>query len=742
MRSTRLFGTLLAAALFFCAIGSLTSFSPIAHAQETTGGLLGTVKDASGAVITNAAVTLSSPSLVGGRTGETDSHGNFRFTNLPPGPYVVTVTAQGLNTLKRDGLVLEVGHIPSLELTLSAGGEKTVVEINTESPVIDVTSTSTLTNITQDVIDQVPHGRSFQSVIQFAPSARQEPLMGSTTTNGSGSVSPGNGSNGNSFGYSVGGGSDSENSYLVEGQETADLIGGYSHTNVPFDFIQEVQLKTSGIEAEHGGSLGGTVNVIMKKGSNQWHGSVFLQYESNALNGSPVATSRYDPNSIGVGGIQDATYQQYQAKKDKLNDFFPGFTIGGPIFKDRLFFFASFNPEFRNIERKVNYNGLFGTTPLGILPFSQNTQTYYTTARVDAAATKKLHVFASWLYQGQRQSGQQLPFADDVTGLYNNSTSNDPSIYSHSQGFASPNITTNFGGDYTITQNIVSTSRFGYYFENYHDFGYNGTSDVYSFQASGVGGTDVNGNLLPANLQQSGGTQTGPINANYTRRNANKRIQLEESVSWFKSGLAGTHNFKFGYQLNRNSNDIFQGYNVPFIQVFPGSASIYTPFGSTGIANCAALVAALGPQYANPQGGTGCTGTFGYEIAYDFGSGGKATSFNHSFFGQDSWQIGKGLTVNYGLRIEKEYLPASTPTGQNPARPINFGWGDKVAPRVGAAWDVFKNGKMKVFGDYGVFNDTMKLNLAISSFGGQFWNNCAYALNTPPTRSTLPTIQS
>ena len=732
-------------ALSFGAISSVCYLSPSVYAQETSGGLQGTVKDASGAVIPGAEVHVASPSLVGGKSTETDSKGNYRFANLPPGPYVMTVKAQGFTAIKREGLIIEVGHLPTVDLTLTVGAETTVVEVSAESPQIDVTTVTTQTNITQDVIDQVPHGRSYQSVIQFAPSARNEPLMGNTTTNGSGSVSPGNGSNGNAFGYSVGGGSDSENSYLVEGQETANLIGGYSHTNVPFDFIQEVQLKTSGIGAEYGGSLGGTVNVIMKKGSNQWHGSVFLLMENNGLNGSPVAQSRYDPNSLGTPSqtvLIDPTYQQYQAKKDKLGDFSPGFTIGGPILRDRMFFFAAFNPEFRNVERKINYNGNFGTTALGVLPFSQNTQTYYTNARVDAAATKKLHVFASWLYQGQRQSGQNLPFADDVNGLFNISTANDPSVYAHSQGFAAPNITLNTGGDYTITQNIVSTSRFGYYFENYHDFGYPGTSDVYSFWAAGVGATDVNGNPLPSNLQQANGFQSGPLNQNFTHRNANKHIQFDQDIAWFKSGWAGTHNFKFGYQLNRASNDIFQGYNVPYIQVYPGSDSIYTPYGSTGRTNCAALIAAMGSQYADPQGGPGCTGTFGYEIVYDFGTGGKATSYNHSLFAQDAWTLGKGITVNYGLRIEKEYLPASTTTGQNAPRPINFGWGDKIAPRIGAAWDVFRDGKMKVFGDYGVFNDVMKLNLAISSFGGQYWNNCVYALNVPDYTVANPVFNS
>ena len=171
-------------------------------------------------------------------------------------------------------------------------------------------------------------------------------------SNGTGGCSAGNCSNGSDHGFSVAGGSDSENSYLVEGQETANIIGGYSHTNVPFDFIQEVQVKSSGIEAEHGGALGGVVNVVMKKGTNQYHGSVFAQFENQALDGGPTAESRYDPSSSGTPtnwGAIDPTYQNYQAVTPKTSDVFPGFTFGGPILKDKIFGFVGFNPEWNDI---------------------------------------------------------------------------------------------------------------------------------------------------------------------------------------------------------------------------------------------------------------------------------------------------------------------------------------------------------------------------------------------------------
>ena len=134
--------------------------------------------------------------------------------------------------------------------------------------------------------------------------------MGGYPGNGSGGSSPGSTANGGDHGFSVAGGSDSENSYLVEGQETANLIGGYSRTSVPFDFIQEVEIKNSGIQAEHGGALGGVVNVIMRKGTNNYHGSIFSYYENDAMDSRPATFSRYDPNSsqltnvLGVNGSE------------------------------------------------------------------------------------------------------------------------------------------------------------------------------------------------------------------------------------------------------------------------------------------------------------------------------------------------------------------------------------------------------------------------------------------------------
>ncbi len=761
MRFIRLQGVALVLAVTLALGFTFASVQQAAYAQETTGGMQGTVTDPSGAVVPKASVTVTTPTLVGSKVVLTDAAGYYRFANLPPGSYTIVVKAQGFETLKRTGVNVEVGLLPTIDLKLKVGSVITVVQVSTEGPIIDETTTTTLTNIPEQALADIPHGTTFQSVIQFAPAARNEPLQGSNMlSTGSGATSPGNGSNGGAFGYSIAGGADSENSYLVEGQETADLIGGYSHTNVPMDFIQEVQMKTSGVEAEYGGALGGVVNVIMDKGTNKWHGSVFTSFQDAALNGSLNANSRYDPSSSGAAtswGAIDPTYQNYQPIRPHTSDVFPGLTLGGPLvgifpnlksspLRDKIFLFAGFNPEFGDFEEKVNY----GPTNGGVTPFSQNTQTYYSYARIDAEVSQKIRVFGSWLYQLQRQAGEALPVADSVQGYFNTSTgcfasatsASTPCLstgipqfaYAHNLGYVAPNITLNTGADITLTNSLVATTRFGYYFENYHDSGYPTTGSIYNFQNNGLGNTDTNGNPLSSSapqLNQAAGYFNIAQDANYTHYNASKAIQFDQDMAWFHAGKGGTHNFKFGYQMNRDSNLILQKYNTPYVQVWPGTTNPYSPQGTVGATNCAAVEAQTGVA--------SCVGTYGTVDVYDFGSNGSAVSYNHGFYGQDAWTIGKGITINAGIRLEHENLPAENqPVTQKRTTPINFGWSDKIAPRIGAAWDVFKNGKMKVFGGYGEYYDQMKLNVAISSYGGQYWQECWYALMTPNLSSINP----
>ena len=700
-------------------------------AQETTGGLQGTVKDSSGAVVGGAHVVVKGTSLVGDKALDTDSSGYYRFAGLPPGTYSIEVSAKGFKTVKREGVGLEVGHLPTLDLVMEVGAAAEVVEVTGAAPLVDVTTNTNQTNVTSDELNNIPVGYTFQSVIQLAPMARNEPLSGDAlmtgkSAGGTGGAIPGSSANGYNVGYMIGGAADSESSYLVEGQDTEDISGGASRAQVPFQFIQEVQVKTSGVEAEHGGALGGVVNVVMRKGSNAIHGSLFGSYEADSMDGSPNATLQYDPLDANPNPITgEANAQTYQPKKDHFRIAQPGFTVGGPIVKDRLWFFLGFAPEYRSLGRTVDFTPSFypGQSSLGQQQFSQDVQQYFGTARLDAALTQKIRVFASWLYQYGRESGANLPGADSLASQgYHNSFIDSPvQAYTHGIGWSQPNSTYNFGADISLTPKIVSTTRFGYFFNNYHDFGWP-NSGVNLFVIGVPGQLDNTGAPMPTPLQLPG-ANTGAYDQSFTELNASKHWQFNQDVAFFKGGWWGTHNIKAGYQFNRLWNEINQHGNIPDATVRAYGSS-YSPGTAVGASACAQLA-------ANPWGT--CTGQYGYAYSNDFGtilknSAGQlvpATDLNHALFVQDSWTIGKGLTLNLGLRVEKETLPRPSGVGIANIRTIDFSWNDKIEPRLGAAWGS-RNGKIKIFGSYGVTNDVMKLLLAQSSFGAQVWDRCYY----------------
>ena len=728
-------------------------FAAFVFAQETTGGLQGTVKDATGAVVSQAHVEIRGTSLVGAKTADTDSGGYYRFANLPPGTYTVVVSASGFKSVKREGLTIEVGHLPTVDLALEVGAAAEVVEVTGAAPVIDVTTNANNTNITNDQISDIPHGYSFQSMIQLAPMARNEPLAGGSAgaTGNSGGSLPGSAGNGGAVGFSVGGAADSENTYLVEGQDTENISGGASSANVPFQFIQEVQVKSSGIEAEHGGALGGVVNVVMKKGSNAYHGAFFTTYEANGMDGSPGQQLFY--GSGAAPNTPDIASELYQPKKDHFKIAQSGFTIGGPIAKDRLWFFLGFAPQYSSRTRTVDFSKTTNATNqavgnLGSQFFNQDNQQYFTTFRLDATVSQKVRVFGSWLYQYARESGDSLPNPDSTTGLPNTGgevigqgvvTGIDAPItqYGRGLGFSNPNATFNVGADITLSPKIVATTRYGYFFTNYHDFGWptQGVDLAVNAVTSQVNSNnqllDNTGQPLPAALQSPLGATTAPFDASFTEVNASKHYQFDEDVAFFKSGRAGTHNIKAGYQLNHLSNVINQHGNLPFALEYVGAGESETGSTTFGSSNCALLKA---------EWGGNCAGQYGYLQVEDFatvlknsaGATVPATDWNHALFVQDAWTIGHGLTLNLGLRIEKENLPAPSGIGIAGIKSINFGWSDKIEPRLGAAWGS-TNGKLKIFGSYGVTNDVMKLLLAQTSWGAQGFELCNYPMGPDGT---------
>jgi len=193
-----------------------------------------------------------------------------------------------------------------------------------------------------------------------------------------------------------------------------------------------------------------------------------------------------------------------------------------------------------------------------------------------------------------------------------------------------------------------------------------------------------------------------------------------------------------GYGYNKLANNVFQNINTARINIFWGSN--YVPSTPAGQQTCVNDI----EVYNQANYGTGtpgdpntpCSGLAGYFTVNDgVVTNGNVSSYNHGIYAQDSWTVGHGLTLNIGVRFEKEYLPPYS--AGNPA--IDFGWTDKVAPRIGGAYDLFHNGKVKIFASYGKFYDIMKYSLPRGSFGGDYWHDCVYAMDFVDYNTITPT---
>ncbi|MBI3668772.1 MAG: TonB-dependent receptor [Acidobacteria bacterium] len=714
---------------------ALAVCTPVAQAQETTAGIQGYVKDPSGAAIPGARVEISSEALIGGKKGQTDSSGYYRFYYLPPGEYTLTVTAANFRTYKQTGIKLEVGRLPTIDVELQIGQVTQVVEVSGQAPIVDVTTSKAAVTVTPEILHGIPTGRSFQSLIPFAPGSRQEPLQSNDRARGGG--------------FQIDGASDGDNQYLVEGLDTTEIRNGGTGTNVPIEFLQEVQIKSSGFEAEFGGGAG-VVNVVQKRGSNAWHGSVFTKYVTDAANandqcnitagsvnpaGSLQCGARDNPSAPNPPAISrgDRPLEYYQQKKDHRRILEPGFEVGGPLLTDRLWAFVSYLPTIDRVGRTATFTGL---NP-GPRRFTRVEDTHNGLARLDYRMFESLRLWGSWQYGYRRLSGVNLPgYGDSLIGQTNPVASTDPATLRPDTGSVNPLNIFTFGGTWTPTSKIVAGARFGQFYYNTEDRG-RPTGIRYFFNqtlcstvvtaACPAGSATLGTNGLPITTNGALANPAGFSNLPSIRQQqfeVLQRKQLQTDFAFYAGNfLGGTHNFKVGYGFNRLSDNVLVSNNKALVVIDWAVAA--SPGSAEGIANCAPLIAANGS----------CQGTAGFFTIQDgVNVKGNVGSYNHSIYVQDAWTI-KRLTINAGVRFDKEFVPPFS-AGANQ---ISFGFSQKVAPRIGAAYDLLGKGKVKIYGSYGKFFDIMKYSLPRGSFGGEYWHNCVYALNGAAFDTILPT---
>jgi outer membrane receptor protein involved in Fe transport len=289
-----------------------------AFAQETTGTINGVTADAQGLPVPGVTVTASGPQ--GSRTAVSDANGRFTIAFLVPGTYTVRTELSGFKPVERSNVALRLGQTVDLDLRMDVGGLTETVEVSGASPVIDRTTTTIGTNIDSELLSRLPVGRRFSDTLYVAP--------GVSTGGTVGEANP-----------SISGGSGLDNQYVVDGVNITNqgygALGSYSivfgslGNGTPFDFMQEVQVKTGGYEAEFGQATGGVVNVVTKSGTNSVRGTAFgyIRPEGMESNFTQVST----PN-----GTVNTTASQ-------LSD--AGVEAGGPIVPDKVFIFGAIDPQ-------------------------------------------------------------------------------------------------------------------------------------------------------------------------------------------------------------------------------------------------------------------------------------------------------------------------------------------------------------------------------------------------------------
>ena len=303
------------------------------QAQELTGTVTGTVTDPQAGVLPGVTVTLTNVQTGRVTSVTTDGGGMYR-ANVDPGRYRVAYELSGFARQEMPDVNVLLGRTFTIDATLKVGAITEAVQVTAEmAPQIDTRSTLIAHNVTAEEIDRMPKGRSFQSVAMTAPSVNQGEIEG---------------------GFQVNGASGSENQYTVDGVATNSLLAGHSRQNTVFEYLQEVQVKTVGIPAEYGGALGGVISAVTKSGGNRFTGEGHYYYLGSGLSSKPVSRLNLDPsNLLTVRTVQEPK------QPDHRNEV--GASVGGPIVRDRLFFFGSLSPRFRS--RTYEYLFSSGTEP-------------------------------------------------------------------------------------------------------------------------------------------------------------------------------------------------------------------------------------------------------------------------------------------------------------------------------------------------------------------------------------------
>ncbi|PYU08925.1 MAG: hypothetical protein DMG33_00180, partial [Acidobacteria bacterium] len=665
------------------------------QAQSTTDGAVGgTVTDQSGAVVPNASVAAKNLGTGSSSAGTTDGSGRFLIIHLQPGTFSIEITATGFAGFKATSITVEVGRVTGIDATLNVKAQTETVVATAEAPVITTDRADLTSNINDISINNLPiNGRRWSTFALGTPGAVPDGGFGLVSFRGVSGLLNNN---------TVDGG-DNNQAFFAEEKGRTRISYSISESS-----IREFQVNTSNYSAEYGRSAGGVVNAVTKSGTNRMHGEAFWFYRSSDF-------GAFNPFQTIVPRPPAPSTPIPVKPEDKRHQF--GGNIGGPIIKDKLFFFFNADQQKRNFPGVAN-----ASSPAAF--FAPITVAAPTTCTPlpPATLTEGQTLFCRGITQAQ--TDQALGFLQSLTGVvprtgdqlllfpkidWNIDAKHHLSLEYNRMRWSSPaGIQTggvvfrgqeSFGNDFvkddtaiarlvsTLTPTMINEFRFQYG----RDFEFENTQGP-------IAGEPVSFKGISPQITISGSAGIVFGKPNFLDRRAFPDEHSYELADTF-SISRGKHLFKFGADIIRfhdlNDNlfqesgaytyskrvDFISDY-VAAVNNFPQPACTTTAPGGTPVPV---------PCYSNFNQGFGPT-------AFEF------TTLDYGLFAQDDWRILPRLTLNLGLRWDYEKLP--DPQIPNTLLPATSGFpSDKnnLGPRAGFAWDLTGRGKSVVRGGYGIY---------------------------------------